>query len=189
MAELPTRPQLPDEDRKAVTLREFEQRSSELKDQFGKALAHERELREEITSKLEDARKLNSDEILRRLNELNHAHSTAMENWARSLPRELFDQWKEDYDKWRTDVGTQLTIIAPHTSQINSLMARITALESEVGHMKSVGPHVVALDARLVIMERLTGRWTGALFLLGAMGVSGVLALILGLARLGGAIQ
>lgn len=47
-------------------------------------------------------------EIARRLDELNHAHKIAMENWARSLPRENFDLAMRDWDRWRE--STNLTI-------------------------------------------------------------------------------
>ena len=78
-----------------VTLREY------LEEQ----LRHERELRETIESKLGESLRLQATETLRRLDELNHAHSVAAENWRTSLPRELFDQYKDEQVKWKEGVN------------------------------------------------------------------------------------
>lgn len=161
----PARPVLPGEDQKVVTLREFEQRLSDFKNFIAQLFASERELRETITEQHEAARELNAKEVLRRLDELNHAHKTAMENWARSLPREMFIQFKEEHDKWKASVDLALA------STMSSIGA-IKQLELSVG-----------------AMEKLTNKVTGAFVLLGAMGVAGVIALILGIARLTGVVN
>ncbi len=51
---------------------------------------------------------IRSEETARRLGELNHAHQTAMENWARSLPRENFELTISDINRWRDN--TNVTI-------------------------------------------------------------------------------
>lgn len=48
-------------------------------------------------------------EVSRRLSELNHAHETAVKEQARTLPREMFDQWRAEHDKWRDIVNRELT--------------------------------------------------------------------------------
>lgn len=50
-------------------------------------------------------------EVQRRLGELNHAHETAVKEQARTLPREMFDQWRNDFDKWKDGVNRELTTI------------------------------------------------------------------------------
>jgi hypothetical protein len=61
------------------------------------AVAHERELREAHRAEGQKALELATQETARRLDLLNHAHKTAMENWAHSLPRELFDVYEADH--------------------------------------------------------------------------------------------
>lgn len=126
---------------------------------------HERELREAITEALATALKLDSIETKRRLDELNHAHDQAMENWRTSLPRELFEQWKAEHLKWRDMV---------HTS-----ISTINQLNIDVGHMMG----------RLSAIETLSNKLSGALILLGVMGLAGVVGLLIGVARLMGVIQ
>jgi predicted Ser/Thr protein kinase len=87
-------------------------------------LAHERELREMQISYEEKARVIQATEYARRLDVLNHAHEEAAANWARTLPREMFDSWVKDFDKWRGEVMTR---------------AALSSLESEVrGHTQAL---------------------------------------------------
>ncbi len=51
---------------------------------------------------------LQANEYMRRMNELNHAHQQAQENWARSLPRETFASFQSEWDKWRSEVNASL---------------------------------------------------------------------------------
>lgn len=184
-----TRPVLPGEDTKIVSLREFEQRISELKDTFSKALTHEREIRETITKKIEEARRLNDKEILRRLMELNHAHELAAENWSRSMPREMFDQWQKEYDRWKNDVMSQLTALLPFAKQLEDIERRTTSIEASIIERRGLSITVSTLDGRVSTIESLVSKATGAAILLGLMGLSGVLALFLGLARLAGLLK
>lgn len=63
-----------------------------------KDVRHERELREQASAFEEKARSLQAAEYERRLSVLNHAHDEAKENWARSLPREIFEGWAKAND-------------------------------------------------------------------------------------------
>ena len=56
-------------------------------------IVHERELRELTEVRVEKARQIQFDEYERRLNLLNHAHDQAIEAQARTVPREVFDNY------------------------------------------------------------------------------------------------
>jgi hypothetical protein len=128
-------------------------------------IEHEREVRQTRADGLAKAVEIQAIETLRRLDELNHAHATAMENWRQSLPRELFEQWREEHAKWKQTVDTAVVVSA-------SQHANLLRLESRIATFETVG-----------------NKLTGALYLLGAMGVAGVLAFILGIARLAGVLK
>lgn len=51
---------------------------------------------------LQDNLLLKADENERRLTVLNHAHEAAVKEAARVLPREMFDQFKNEYEKFRS---------------------------------------------------------------------------------------
>lgn len=161
----PARPVLPGEDEKHLTLREFEQRHADLKNLLTTLLDHERESRETITVKLEEARELQAGENKRRLDELNHAHQEARKNWETSLPREMFVSWKAEHDKWRESINLALVAIIPNAQEI------------------------ATIDARLGGLEKSANKIQGAFILLGVMGLSGVVALLLGLARMAGLVE
>jgi hypothetical protein len=88
-------------------------------------IAHERALREMQIAFEERARVLQATENLRRLDVLNHAHEEAAANWARTLPREMFDSWVKDHDKWRAEVVTRSDLasieaeVRAHTQALN----------------------------------------------------------------------
>ena len=93
-------------DRELVSLREYlEQR-----------LDYERSLVAQRFEMLEKALTLQAAEYERRLIVLNHAHEAAVKEQARVLPRELFDQFKDDYADWRDSVNTSLTTIATRSA-------------------------------------------------------------------------
>jgi hypothetical protein len=128
-------------------------------------IKHEREVRQTRADALAKAVEIQAIETLRRLDELNHAHATAMENWRQSLPRELFEQWREEHAKWKQTIDASVVVSA-------SQQAHLSRLESRIATFETVG-----------------NKLTGALYLLGAMGVAGVLAFILGIARLAGVLK
>jgi len=125
-------------------------------------IVHERQQREAASEDVANNLRLQSTEILRRLDELNHAHINAMENWRTSLPRELFDQWRNEYSTWKDVVNVS------------------------VRQLSNLDAHVARLDARIGMIEKMANKVTGAIILLGAMGVAGVVSLILGIARISG---
>lgn len=61
-------------------------------------LTHERELRENIEKFVAKNLEDQAEEYERRLGELNHAHAQAAEAQAKTVPRELFEQYAKDID-------------------------------------------------------------------------------------------
>ena len=59
-------------------------------------LASERALREQATRYIEDALRLQAAEYERRLDDLNHSHALAIEAQARTVPREMFEQYVKE---------------------------------------------------------------------------------------------
>lgn len=148
-----------------ITRREFDQRLAAMQYTVETAIKNEQVLRETINSKLNDALQLQAHENQRRLGELNHAHENAMENWARSLPRELFDAWLIDFNRWRDDVNKDRQSIPQFQPVFNRF------------------------DDRIKLMETFSNKIIGGFILIGLMGVAGVIALALGLMRLAGLIH
>ena len=68
-----------------------------------------RELLDARENAFAKALELQATEYARRMNELNHAHQQAQENWARSLPRETFSAFVDQWDKWRVDVNDNIS--------------------------------------------------------------------------------
>jgi hypothetical protein len=182
------RPVLPTEQTDVIRLREFEQRFAALQEAIDQRSRHEREILDTREHSLNKALELASQETKRRLDELNHAHEQARMNWAQSLPREMFDQWREEQSKWRESVNAILGNVA-----------RIPAIETRIDeHVKwreSVNviltnvARISTIENRIGVIETLSNKLTGALILLGVMGLSGVLALLLGLLRLAGVVR
>jgi DNA repair exonuclease SbcCD ATPase subunit len=156
----PARPVLPTEQRDYVSLREFEQRLSELRGLLDERTRYEREILSTRENLLKEAKELQAKEYERRLTELNHAHESAMENWRTSLPREVFDAHLTEFRTWRDSVNTSMTGGAQ--------------LPSAIG----------ALDKRLEATEVALQQATGALVLIRFMGFAGVLALVVTFLRL-----
>jgi hypothetical protein len=148
-----------------LQLREFEQRMQEIKDLIEIEIRHERELRDTTAAALAKANYLALKEIERRLGELNHAHAQAMENWARTLPREMFESWQKEYDLWKEAINRLMTAMSPQSGELKAIESRVDAIEGAANKVQ------------------------GALILLGLMGLAGVTALALGLLRLAGVVQ
>ena len=85
-------------DDRFVSRRELEQRLRSMRE----LLRTEAELHSK-------ALELQAAEYKRRLDELNHAHQQAQENWARSLPRETFASFQSEWDKWRAEVNDNIS--------------------------------------------------------------------------------
>lgn len=163
-AHSPARPVIPSEQKDFVTLREFEQRFSELRQLMDERTRYEREILSTRENLLKEALLKQASEYERRLTELNHAHATAMENWARSMPRELFEQWEKEYDKWKEGIQTTLN--------------RLVTMEA-----------LDRMDIRLKEIERGANKVAGALVLLGFAGAAGIIGLLLGILRIAGVLQ
>lgn len=163
-AHSPARPVIPTEQKDLVTLREFEQRFSELRQLMDERTRYEREILSTRENLLKEALLKQASEYERRLSELNHAHQTAMENWARSMPRELFEQWEREYQKWKE--GIQYTI------------TRLVSVEA-----------LDRIDSRLKEIERGANKVSGALVLLGFAGAAGIIALLMGVLSLAGVLE
>lgn len=160
-AHSPARPVIPSEQKDFVTLREFEQRFSELRQLIDERTRYEREILSTRENLAKEALIKQASEYERRLAELNHAHSTAMENWRTSMPRELFDQWEREYQKWKDTVQTS--------------MQRLVTTEA-----------LDRVDVRVKEIEAGRNKVSGALVLLGFAGAAGIVALLLGVLRLAG---
>ncbi len=126
---------------------------------YEQKMTHLRELLTLHIQSTAEADRLSSDEIARRLDELNHAHSEARENWSRSLPRELFESTVKEWDKWRSGVDAMAVL-----SQSQS---------AETGN----------LDQRVLRLEAAAHKVSGALILIGLMGAAGVIAFAMALLR------
>jgi hypothetical protein len=161
----PARPVLPGELDKAVSMREFEQRMFAMQQLMNDRIRAERELVETRSNALDKALELAAKETERRLEELNHAHANAVDNWRRSLPREVFEATVIEWSKWRDLVNVHVTTLT------------------------AIPQTITGIDARVSAIEKMSNKLMGAFILLGLMGLSGVLALILGLARLGGLLR
>jgi hypothetical protein len=183
----PSRPLHPKEMEQSLSIREYEQRSEALKMWIDSQLEHIKEVAEIEAEALKMALDLRAStvekdqaaksiELARRLDELNHAHKTAMENWARSLPRELFDSFIGEWNKWRSSIDTTLITHQQIPIQIAELSSRT---------MKEIA----SLESRTARIEGVVQRTTGAFILLGLMGASGVVALAISLMRLAGAVR
>jgi len=164
-AHTPARPALPSEAKDHVTMRELEQRLEAMGRLMDERTRYEREILSTRENSIKEALAIAAIETRRRLDELNHSHELALENWARSLPRDMFEDFKKENDRWRETVGTFITKTEP-------LQGQMAAVVSRVGTIETLG-----------------NKLSGAFILLGIMGLSGVLALILGIARLSGALE
>jgi exonuclease VII large subunit len=157
---VPARPVLPGESERMVSLREFEQRMFALSQQINDQIRSQRELSDTRAEALQTALNLQAEEYRRRLDELNHAHETAMENWRTSLPREMFDSYSNEWQKWRDTVNAQLVTLT------------------------HVSPSLTAVELRLQKAEDALQQANGALVLIRFMGFAGVIALVVTFLRM-----
>lgn len=74
-------------------------------------IKHERELREQSEAFLSEALEIQAKEYERRLGVLNHAHEQAIAEQARTVSREIYDQYVttndekvSDLSKWRAGI-------------------------------------------------------------------------------------
>ncbi len=163
-ADTPARPALPSEATDLVTLRELEQRFHALQKLFDERTRYEREILSTRENLLKGALEVASLETKRRLDELNHAHDEARRNWQTSLPREMFDQYLQEYRTWRDAVNTDRTSYS------------------------QLGPRLIDLAKRLEKQEEAVQQATGALVLIRFMGFAGVIALLVSFLRMANVI-
>ncbi len=171
-----------------VQLREFEQRIQELKDLIASEVKHERELREAKQASIGTANTLALNEIDRRLGELNHAHAQAMENWARTLPREMFESWQKEYDRWKLDINTTLTATAPLGGDVKALEARISAQAGLSAAFSTAMTDLSELSKKVEAIEKNANRISGGIIFAAAVGILGLISVIVGFARIAGLI-
>jgi len=102
-------------------------------------ISSERALREQSERFLADDFAEFNTEIQRRLGELNHAHAQAVEAQARTVPRELFDQFVKENDARReqafTALGARLeasidNVKATHRVAVDALHGKIDTVSS-----------------------------------------------------------
>lgn len=160
----PARPVLPSEQKDFVSLREFEQRMQEFMRLLDERTRYEREILSTRENAIKAAMDLAAGELARRLEELNHAHKNAMDNWRTSLPREIFEAYLTEFRTWRDKVNLEM-------SASNQLPTAVSALARRVGDLESA------------IQQA-----QGALTLVRFMGLAGVLALLVTFARMAGVV-
>lgn len=199
---VPARPVLTGETERFVSLREFEQRMFALQQQMTEQIRAQRELVETRAEALDHAQSANRDlvdaradaldkaltlrttEIARRLEELNHAHKNAQENWRQSLPREVFEATLSEWSKWRDTVNIHVTTMSPVPSQISALDGKVNVAGVHVNALTGMPPHMATLESRIKSMENSANQIVGALTLIRFMGFAGVIALLLTFARM-----
>lgn len=118
-------------------------------------IEHERALREQSDAYLKTALDLQAAEYERRLDSLNHAHQAAVEAQAMTVPREMFDQYVMAQD-------AKLALASTVAESARSELASQVTIER---------------NAR-IRLEGSLGTWRA---IASFLGVSGVVALLLGL--------
>ena len=89
-------------------------------------LAAERALREQAVAYIDKALQLQASEYERRLDDLNHAHAQAVEAQAKTVPREMFDQYvKETAAREQALIAAQSDKSA---TQVEAINARVDEL-------------------------------------------------------------
>jgi 16S rRNA C967 or C1407 C5-methylase (RsmB/RsmF family) len=131
-------------------------------------LAAERSLREQSEKFLAEDFDEFKTEIQRRLGELNHAHAAAVEAQARTVPREMFDQFVKENDSRREAAFSALG---------NRLEASIDSLKAtvDVGH-EALGKEIEIERNARIRAEGSVAVWR---FIAVFLGFPGVIALIL----------
>lgn len=186
---VPARPVLSGEGERMVSLREFEQRTFSLQQQISDQIRFQRELVDTRAIALEKALDLARIETERRLDDLNHAHKNAVENWRQSLPREVFEATLTEWLKWRDTINQHVTTLATIPQHISSVDGRVKTLETHSASRASIPQELGSIEARVQSIENLGNKVAGALILIGFMGMAGVLALAMSLLRLAGIIN
>ena len=115
-------------DDRFVSRRELEQRLIALRE-----LLHQKERSNAA------ALELQAIENRRRLDELNHAHSIAQDNWARSLPRETFASFQSEWDKWRSEVNGNINTFRGGLALLRFIgLAGLLAFLMELLHLAGI---------------------------------------------------
>ena len=147
--------------------------------QLAERLAMERALREQSERFLADDFQEFKVEIQRRLGELNHAHAAAVEAQARTVPREMFDQFVKENDSRReaafSALGSRLeasidNVKATHRVAVDALGSKIDTLAAGLS-----GEIEIERNARI----RAEGSVSVWRFIAVFLGFPGIVALIL----------
>jgi hypothetical protein len=155
--------------------------------QLAERLAMERALREQASTFLANDFGEFKTEIQRRLGELNHAHAQAVEAQARTVPRELFDQFVKENDGRReaafAALGARLeasidNVKATHRVAVDALGSKIDTLAGGLS-----GEIEVERNARI----RAEGSVSVWRFIAVFLGFPGIVALILAVLAIAGA--
>ncbi len=75
---------------------------------LARELGHIREIIGDRSGAAQRALELQAREYERRLADLNHAHTQAVENWRQTLPRESFELFEREFSRWREMVALDL---------------------------------------------------------------------------------
>ncbi len=85
---------------------------------LSRELGHIREIIGDRAGTVQRALELQAREYERRLADLNHAHTQAVENWRQTLPRESFDLFEREFSRWREAVALDLDRAKVKTDRI-----------------------------------------------------------------------
>ena len=86
-----------------------------LREYLDQRFSYERAITDQRFELAEKALTMQAREYERRLEELNHAHTQAVSERLRVLPREIFEQFKHEYDLFRRTTETTLASITTRT--------------------------------------------------------------------------
>lgn len=108
-------------------------------------LASERTIREQQVMYVQRALELQAQEYERRLADLNHAHQQAVEAQARTVPRELFDQYVKETD------ARERALVNAQSDRFNVAIEAINARVDELQNWRS------GLEGRLIGVSAVIG--------------------------------
>lgn len=131
-----------------------------------------------------DALNLQKDEYARRLNELNHAHKIAEDNWQKTLPRESFDIWKDEFNKWKADVALKTSGFITRDF-FETWKKENEKWKDTVAPVRDVDVIFKSVEDLKVILNRAQG----IIMFLQFAGAAGIIGLLIGILRMTGVIK
>ena len=134
-------------------------------------IKHEKELREAKEDAVEKERQIQFNEYERRLTTLNHAHEQALEAQAKTVPREVFDNYVKE-----SDSRVQLALKSV-TEKYDTLIAAKT--ETHQTDVKIINEQIATEREIRKENQGSIATWKWLIGFLGVSGVGGVILLFL----------